>query len=297
MKPRNTFLITALAILCLAATAVVAADKVDETRKVDRDADVKVSNLAGELKVVGWDRDEVHVEGTLDPKAEKLDISGDKHKLTIEVKYPRRNKGDLKGSFLTVQVPKGCRLEAKGVSTDVSVVDVEGDIEVGTVSGDVDVGGQPRSMSVETVSGDTTIRSTSPHTEVQSVSGDVEIRDVRDDLSVQSVSGDVTVETGALSRLEFNAVSGDLDLKADPRGDARWKIDCHSGEVKLSLPDDLDANVDISTFSGDIDDGFGHDAHRTSKYAPGHELSYTQGGGKASLEISVFSGDVKLIKR
>ena len=114
---------------------------------------------------------------------------------------------------------------------------------------------------------------------------------------MSSVSGDVTIATGALSRLEYNAVSGDLDLKADPVGDASWKIDCHSGEVKLSLSDKLDANVDVSTFSGDIDDGFGHESHRTSKYAPGRELSYTQGKGTASIEISVFSGDVKLIKR
>ena len=49
--------------------------------------------------------------------------------------------------------------------------------------------------------------------------------------------------------------------------------------------------------SGDIDDDFGHKARRSHEHGPGKELSFTQGDGGAHIDISIFSGEVRIIKR
>ncbi len=41
---------------------------------------------------------------------------------------------------------------------------------------------------------------------------------------------------------------------------------------------------------------FGPKAKRTDKYGPGKELRFSAGDGSANIEISMFSGDVRLIK-
>lgn len=56
----------------------------------------------------------------------------------------------------------------------------------------------------------------------------------------------------SLDDFEFNTVSGELDLTARPARHGRWEIDCHSGEVVLNLPADVDAEFEIDTFSGEV---------------------------------------------
>jgi hypothetical protein len=284
------------ACLCLAATAT-AGERIDETRPVDRDAEITIENLAGTIEVIGWDKAEVRILGELDPKAKKLEIKGDKDDLEIRVKYPRKIRGDLKGSTLTVQVPRGCRLQTESVSADVTVRGVDGGVEIESVSGEIAVGGGPATLEIASVSGMIEVDVASDDVEIESVSGDIFVQGARRRLAVSSVSGDVEVRSEVLDAFAFNAVSGELDLTARPAPKGRWDIDCHSGEVTLYLPGDVDAHFEIDTFSGDVDDDFGHEAERTSKYAPGKELSFTQGDGGASIDISVFSGDVRIVRR
>ncbi len=282
--------------LCLAAVAM-AGERVDETRQVNADARIRIESLAGTLEVVGWDRNEVRLQGELDPKAKKLEIKGGKGNLEIEVKYPRKIRGGVDGSKLTLQVPHGCRLHTETVSCDVSVHDVDGEIEIDSVSGEITVTGEPGKVEISSVSGVIELEVTADDVEIDSVSGEIFVQGVRRRLAISSVSGDVEVKADVLDAFAFNAVSGELDLTADPALDGRWDIDCHSGEVTLYLPADVSAEFEIDTFSGDIDDDFGHEARRTHKHGPGKELSFTQGDGSASIEISVFSGEVNLVKR
>ena len=292
----RTSLALLAACLCL-ATVATAGDRVDESRQVDADARISIDNLAGTIEVVGWDRNEVRILCELDPKAKKLEINGGKSDLEIKVKYPRKVRGDIKGSTMTVQVPRGCRLETQSVSADVTVRDVDGEIEIDSVSGEITVSGKPGTLEISSVSGVIEVEVESDDVEIDSVSGVIFVQGVRRRLAISSVSGDVEVKSGVLDAFAFNALSGELDLTAEPAPNGRWDIDCHSGEVTLYLPADVNAKFEIDTFSGDIDDDFGHEARRSHKRGPGKELSFTQGDGSARIDISIFSGEVRIVKR
>ena len=59
----------------------------------------------------------------------------------------------------------------------------------------------------------------------------------------------------------------------------------------------MDAAHGSETFNGDIDNCFGPEARRTSKYAPGRELSFTAGDGNGEIRIKTLNGDVILCKK
>jgi DUF4097 and DUF4098 domain-containing protein YvlB len=114
-------------------------------------------------------------------------------------------------------------------------------------------------------------------------------------VAIQAVSSNLQLELGSIERASLQNVSGDLIVSADPSSGGRLEIQAHSGDVKLTLPAGIAANFQINTFSGDIHNGFGPPAKRTSKYAPGKSLDFST-GDRATIEVQGFSGDVHLIK-
>ncbi len=69
-----------------------------------------------------------------------------------------------------------------------------------------------------------------------------------------------------------------------------------NGEVDLQFAGKLSGQFDIDTFNGDIDNCFGPKPRRTSKYAPGMELSFSEGDGDARVTVSTVNGDISICK-
>src|SRR6056300_662912 len=86
----------------------VVAEEVDRT--VDAAADVHVSNIAGEVTISGWSRNEVEVTGELGRDVEELIVERDGDKVTIKVKVPKRGGRGIE-SNLNIQLPEGSSID------------------------------------------------------------------------------------------------------------------------------------------------------------------------------------------
>jgi DUF4097 and DUF4098 domain-containing protein YvlB len=286
--------IVLLTLILAVAAAAPAQQAIDETRRVDRDAVITIENIAGDITVTGWDKSEVHITGTLEELAEELRIDGGGDRLHIEVRYPSDVK-EMEGSPLDLMVPMGCDVEVNSVSSDIAVDKVRGEVELATVSGEIRVRGEPAELEAETVSGDLDIRVDTAAADLACVSGDIEVSGVRKELECAVVSGNISVDAGrTLESLECETVSGGITVAGEIAEDAEWSLAAHSGDIVLNLTGKVNARFEIETFSGRIHDAFGHKAHRTSEYAPGSELEFTEGDGGAKVEIEAFSGDVRV---
>ena len=125
-------------LLCsTAAITAYAGQDVDEISGAEPAGTVRIHCTRGDLKVVGWDRAEVQVEGELDDLADRLSfiVQGDDTLIRVEMPETDVNWGD--GSDLVVHIPNGSQLNIEAVSTDVKVTGVQGAIAVRTASGDV----------------------------------------------------------------------------------------------------------------------------------------------------------------
>jgi hypothetical protein len=270
-------------------------------RTMAPDGEVRISNVAGKVEVVAWDRSEVEVSGWIGEQVERLEFGGGDNYTTIRVVLPSRvrNCHDECDGELRISVPRVARVDADAVSADVSVADAAGPVRVNSVSGEVVLRTRSRDLEASSVSGDVEVvgNGADGRIEARSVSGDVRIQGVSAEISVESVSGNVEVQRAKVARLSMKSTSGDVAYAGGISGSGSFEFQTVSGDVKVALEGARDATFDVSTFSGGIDNGFGPKARRTSEYAPGYELRFTEGKGAARVRINTLSGDVDLTAR
>jgi hypothetical protein len=268
-----------VALLCSAGLALSAAaqQSVDESHPVAADATVNVHSISGSIKVVGSERSDVHISGTLGRGIEKLEVTGSGSRLDIRVIYPH-DCNDCGDADLEISVPAGSRPEVQTVSADVDVSGVKGDVRVDTVSGEATLA-TAGSVRAKTVSGKLTVRSGGPRLEAKSVSGDVVVTSATlDDAELETVSGDVRIDS-ALA----------------PKG----SLEAHSvsGSVELTVPAATGAVFETESFSGSIRNDLTLESATVDKHGPGRSQRIVTGDGSARVYLKSFSGEVRIIKK
>ncbi|HLU05579.1 MAG TPA: DUF4097 family beta strand repeat-containing protein [Woeseiaceae bacterium] len=295
MKVTVKILLAAGLTVLLAEAA--AAELVERRLEAPRDAIISVQNTAGAIDIRGWSRNEVEVRGDLGRDVEELVLERDDREIRIEVRASRRNNRRI-SSDLDIRVPEGSTVNVSGVSTNIDIADISGDLRISVVSGDVDVSGFGSDIEVGTVSGDIQAggRGQTGDARFNTVSGDVDVQDVSGNISIESVSGDLLIADGVFERVNLNTTSGDVVFKAGFAGNGRFDLDTINGDSDLTFKGDVSARFNIETFNGEIRNCFGPEPVRTSQYTPGRELKFTEGGGSGRVTISTLNGDLRLCK-
>jgi DUF4097 and DUF4098 domain-containing protein YvlB len=289
--------IITISLACL-LTATAFAEEVDRTIDASSDGHVDVSNISGSVTVHGWTRDSVEVTGTLGRNVEELILERDGDKVVIKVKVPKRGGRGIE-SDLRISVPQNSSLDVGAVSADIDVTDITGEQSLHTVSGDVTTEYTGGDMTAESVSGDVEISGNNADGEVSAstVSGDVTLFRVSGKVEAESVSGDVVVDEGSFDRAELGTVNGEIIFQGELRDDGKLSVETINGSVEIDFVGDVSARFSIDTFNGGINNCFGPKAERTSKYAPGWELEFSEGDGSGRVDVSTMNGRVSICKQ
>ena len=110
--------------LCLAAAVAfaprpaAAQQKVEARRSASADALVEIENPAGSVRVIGWDRGEVLVNGDLGAGASGLDFTGSGSRIRVGVDTERNPHGV--SSALEVHVPAKSRLQIESFAGSIT---------------------------------------------------------------------------------------------------------------------------------------------------------------------------------
>ena len=276
------------------------AEKIDQTQDADAKGKVEVFNLSGDVEIIGWNRKQIQVTGDVGDDAEEFIFERSGKVTTIKVKVPDRSHGHHKhvSSDLLIRVPKGSSLDVGTVSADINVEGVEGEQELQSVSGDIETQAFSADIDVGTVSGDVDVEGSGKdaETRLESVSGDVTAENLSGDIKADSTNGDIEITDGSFSRARLETVNGDIIYVAALRPAGKLDVETINGTVDISFVGDVSARFDIETFNGRIRNCFGPEAERTSKYAPGWELSFTEGSGDGRVSIATLNGGLRLCK-
>lgn len=289
-------LIKLVAIFALGMPAAYA-DDVDEIMDADSDGTVTVSNVSGSIEVQGWSRNQVEVTGELGSRVEELIFERDGDEILIKVKVPRNSNGGI-SSDLSISVPVASSLQVHTVSADITVSDVEGEQELESVSGDVETEAHASDIELGSVSGDVEVQGDNQtiRSRLNTVSGDIETDSLAGEISAESVSGDVSAVNGSFVRASLNTVNGEIVYHAELLDDGRMDVETVNGSVDIEFDGDVSARFDIETFNGSIRNCFGPEPVKTSKYVPGRELKFTEGGGSGRVTINTLNGSVRICK-
>lgn len=299
MSIRNALL--SAAVIAAIAPPAWAAQEITKIAKVAPDATIEVSNVQGSVEVTAWDRNEVELVAVLESNKDELQFEATERHVLIEVDRPRGKyrHGDAEDAILTVRVPKGARLIIDTVSADINVNGARGEQQLESVSGDVQTQAFDAPVSLASVSGEVTVTGNGGKAIVstENVSGSATVSGIRGSYEGEVVSGEIDATVAAAQQLSVSSVSGDVTIRADLTPTARVEMESVSGVMSLTLKPPVNAEFDIESFSGDIENCFGPKARDTSKYTPGSELNFTQGKGGARVEIQTLSGEISLCDR
>lgn len=326
---RSLFLIAALTLTVAQAGAQ---QQVDQTVQSSPTGQVEVVNTAGHVRLVGWDRSEIRITGTLGEGTERLAVEGSGDRTVIRVVIPN-NRRNVRGSDLEIRVPTRKDVTVRTTSADIEIQGIAGGVAGRSTSGRVNVTGSPRqvtasstsgevivnartstvrasstsgnvriagaaqeSVAAEAVSGDVEVTASTPELAAESVSGNLTLSGATRRASASTVSGDATIRGSRLQYLSFESVSGNLRFDGDLLPAAAIKAESHSGNIDLLLPANVSADFQASSFSGDIVNDFGPAAQSTNRYTPSSELRFSTGNGGV-VEARTFSGDIRLRRR
>jgi hypothetical protein len=296
---RITALATALCA-CVASPMLLAATPIDQTRPLNARGTVEIDNLKGRIQVRAWDRNEVHISGSLGEGVEKLVIEGQGNRLLVRVQYPKQIgawRGDRTGpTDLQLQVPLRADLDIESVSAD---IDVDGvapdDLSVDTVSGEVTVAAAPTHADINSVSGDLHVTLNSGDVKIQTVSGDALLNGrLKGQVHGETVSGGLSINSNdeALRRLSTATVSGNTRVRVGLADGGEIHSETVSGDLEVHLPRTLSARVSGESFSGDL-----HAPGakiRKEEFGPGSSFEQRYGNGAGEVHLETFSGDVNV---
>lgn len=294
-----TFPIVCLLLLA-AATAAQAETPINETRDADASARIDINNVRGAVTVSGWDQNRVEITGTLGKGSKGLRVEGSGSRIDIEVEKPGSTgwfnwgwSSNMEDSNLNIRVPRGAELHVDTVSAQVSVSGTAGSLlEVNSISGKIRLDSTAGELEVGSISGSVELSGNGARAQVETVSGDIDSRANRERLKFETVSGNIAVGTETIREFTASSVSGDINLRGKPTGEARIETETMSGDIRIEAVGELSARIEAETFSGRIRSDFGK--VKEPDHGPGRSIDATVGDGKARLSIDTFSGDISI---
>jgi DUF4097 and DUF4098 domain-containing protein YvlB len=208
-----------------------------------------------------------HVDGTLTISYESLSWDG-----LLGLLKPRNDM-----AAVTVTVPADCP------------------IQLGVLSASAVVSGLSAGAAVKGMSGDITLEGVTGDVTAETMSGEVAACDIDGAVRFHSMSGALTLAGGSLSSLAANTMSGQITADVSLSASGSVDINTASGEVKLRLPSDSDAEVRLQSMSGAVHSEF--DSLRTARGPVSHVASGNVGAGNGRVHVTTMSGPVTLLRR
>ncbi len=133
-----------LSLLCLSVAGVARAQQhISKRYPAGKNVRLELKNIAGEITVESWDRDEIRISATLDSPAAHLTPRQIDDGLIIDVMADNRGRGDVGDINFKIQLPATSSLDLETRRGDIHVTNIRGGSVRARVSseGDIDLNG------------------------------------------------------------------------------------------------------------------------------------------------------------
>jgi hypothetical protein len=222
---------------------------------------VSVCLISGDIKVHGWDRNEVRarsndveaIEFRRQAGARESDPSKEITVLLSDMR-PHRLGPCSANADIELDVPRGATVRLQTRDGSIQVVDVTA-VTANAQSGDLDFAGIKRSVEAATIGGNISLRDSNGPTTLHSVGGSIEARGVRpvaaeDTFEAATVGGDITLEKIGSKKVKVRTVGGSLSLSGALAAGALYEFKTFSGDISFSLPLDSSFRLDATLSQG-----------------------------------------------
>ena len=290
----------------------------DRSLDVSGPIHLEVSNVAGDVSVVGSTDGKVHVHG--DVRVSGFGLGSPQKRLDDIVASPPI---DLKGDTLrvgkettrlrnvsisySIEVPRDTAVNSSSVSGSQYVRNLRGPVQAASVSGAVrsqDIG---KDLRLSSTSGAVTAENCGDDVRATSVSGSVTVSNAKGDVLAHSVSGDVQVNKpggrvdadtssgsvdvrGSNGDVKAHATAGRVIVQGNPSGNSYWDLKTVSGSVRIAVPSSATFHLSAGAVTGQIRAQVPIMIEEQGK----HSLRAHMGDGGGRVEIHTVSGAIEV---
>jgi len=213
MSSKTCLCIAALLLSSLAVAQDVS-EEFHQSYAISPTGSFGLSNVNGDVKIVGWDRSEVRVDAvkTADTRERldelKIEVEATSDRVYVHTRYPQnsgsRGRNGRAAVAYTISVPRTAKLgEVKLVNGALTVDNVSGDIDASTVNGEINASGPGGNVDLSSVNGriQATLSRIDParSVELKTVKGEVRLvlpGNPSANIQASSVNGEITNDFG-----------------------------------------------------------------------------------------------------
>ena len=280
--------------LLLAAGSLAAQQKLDRRIAIAPDASIRIWNLIGTTRIIGWDRDSIAVTATLPPGAGNFYMGGAGKGAKLGVEREDEVK-DNQPATLEIRVPRAARLWVKSGSASIEASGLTGELEASSVDGSIRVEGSLKLVVAESMDGNINIAGPVSVVRIKGGGGTVTCRGARGDVHATTVGGAIVATDAALIRAHLETVSGVVSYDGTVAPQGTLEVITHSGDVTLRLPAEISAEFELNSIDGPI--AFGPAGKGGSgKSTKGKVMSFSSGAGEARIQVRSFKGEIRVIR-
>jgi DUF4097 and DUF4098 domain-containing protein YvlB len=274
----------ALAGLLLAIPAGAQVRRVEKHFSLDGKPVVILRNPSGRIQVKAWDKHEVMIVAQHSGNKVEVDSEQVNNRIEVDTEVIGTNPTaeDLKAD-LVVTVPTETELQVRTDSGNVTIDSVHGD------------------MSFDTVAADLALQDVEGYMVIKSLGGSVVCTRCAGRLDATSISGSFQLVQPTMDNVRVSTSSGNILFDGSFLSRGVYVLKNYSGtiEVRFSSADSFD--VSATSLYGNVINQAPVVPDRHSMRAPNSNLARSLFGsvndGHAKVELSSFSGTIKILKR
>jgi hypothetical protein len=221
----------------------------DTTLRVGPGMTLALSNLAGDISVTAWDRNEVRVQAEHD--------RGDRLIAEVRDATVRLGMSSSESSPAEVEwmltVPAWLPLELSGVECDIMVSGMKSSVRAQNMRGDISVDACQGPLEANSVEGEVHVSNSRGTVTAGSINSIVRIVRATGPVEAQTINGDIQLVKVESPNVDASTVNGRVYYASgyQPRG--RYLFSSHNGKLFVPMPDDQHVKVSMSSFQGEVE--------------------------------------------
>ncbi len=257
---------------------------------------LKVNAYAGGVKIETWNKNEVQVNVYGNDNAENYftysansDDEGVMVKSVVKSDYSEKKQQNLTTEF-RITVPENYNVDVLTGGGGISVANLVGNVSLNTsggniklskISGSVTSSTSGGSLKYENIIGNITSSTSGGNVKIINFNGNVNVSTSGGNMELEGMNGSVGASTsGGNIKLKYAGKNEGIDLNTS------------AGNINVRVPEDFDADADLSTSIGNINSDFAKVDNETMSA----KLKVKLNNGGSTLKCVTSAGNISLTK-
>ncbi|MCD9185178.1 MAG: DUF4097 domain-containing protein [Pyrinomonadaceae bacterium] len=282
----------------------------EKSIKVTPKSSLSMCVLEGNVKINGWDRNEVRVfvkdGSSLDFKVLQTNQQNEPVWIMIQAVNPnpkivRRTNECLSGQSIEIDAPRNASINIKGQETRTSIDSVRKAV-VKNVGGNIILRNISEGVEASTYEGDVSVENSSGAMTLDSSSGniiafEVSPSEIGDIFKAKTNNGRIALQDLAFRQIEVNSISGSINFKGGLASGGIYNFGTSNGSINLTMPQNTSCKVVATYGFGGFNSELPINKETENNTPRTQRIVGTMGTGDATLNLTTSSGSINLKKK